>query len=77
MHVTDYSDLPPTLLPERMVMSVIRRKQKHSADHRSPLPWPDLPSAPKHGPTQPPAFQLNDKTTSTSQKDANVRDAKE
>lgn len=37
MHLTDYPDLPSTLLVEWMVMSVIRRKQRHSADHTVPF----------------------------------------
>lgn len=37
MHSTDYPDLPPTLPVEWMVMSVIRRKQGHSADRTVPF----------------------------------------
>lgn len=63
MHLTDYPDLPSTLLFEWMVMSVIGRKQRHSADHTVPfaLVWHSLCFW--NCSAQPPTLQLSDKTT--------------
>lgn len=67
MHLTDYPDLPSILLFEWMVMSVIGRKQRHSADHTVPfaLVWHSLCFW--NCLAQPPTFQLSDETTRSSQ----------